>query len=83
MLWEILARKTPYSYDKLNSYQISILLKEISTDGKRPDIEQVEKGTPKELVELMQKCWHKDLEERPSFEEICNTIDKIIEISIV
>ncbi|XP_060799828.1 ankyrin repeat and protein kinase domain-containing protein 1 isoform X2 [Neoarius graeffei] len=66
VMWEILTQKRPYC--GMNMTEILIRV----TSGKRPSVENVPDDKPpeyKEMISIMQRCWHQDLSERPAFSE--------------
>eukprot|EP00002_Diphylleia_rotans_P009051 TRINITY_DN1906_c0_g1_i6.p1 TRINITY_DN1906_c0_g1~~TRINITY_DN1906_c0_g1_i6.p1 ORF type:complete len:617 (-),score=115.92 TRINITY_DN1906_c0_g1_i6:770-2620(-) len=68
ILWELLARDTPYR--DLNHLEIAIAVA-FDNPPKRPPILD---RTPEAYVELMTKCWSPNPEDRPSFDVILNTL---------
>ena len=63
LLWEILARKTPYS--NLNSPMA--ILKYVAIDKQRPSLDSIDKECPRELIVVMEKCWADESAKRPDF----------------
>lgn len=53
VMWEICARKTPYH----NLKSPMEIVKHVVTEKGRPIIDLVGEGCPRELIELMKKCW--------------------------
>jgi serine/threonine protein kinase len=72
MAWEIAARKTPYKH--LNPISIPYL---VVAKGERPDVTEVERGCPQEIVELMKDCWAIEARERPSFSMILDRLEGV------
>ncbi|RHZ79881.1 hypothetical protein Glove_140g4 [Diversispora epigaea] len=71
IMWTISTGKKPFANSAYNS--------ELAVDifnGLRP---KTNKGTPQCYIELMEKCWSKDLSERPSAEIIYDISEKWIE----
>ncbi|RIB18441.1 kinase-like domain-containing protein, partial [Gigaspora rosea] len=56
IVWEVISGCRPFSNRKHDEYLILDIL-----DGIRPKIPT---NIPKELVELMERCWHQDPEKR-------------------
>ena len=72
IIWEVCTREMPYDYiDKDN------ILFKVSVRRERPNLKRIPNDTPKQLVELMQKCWDHDPNKRPSFDNIIEFIKDI------
>lgn len=69
VLWELVERKDPY--ETLNAYQVPLL---VANDGLRPAA--FTKAAPLGLDQLMKQCWDADPEQRPTFEELAETLHK-------
>ncbi|CAL5024395.1 unnamed protein product [Urochloa decumbens] len=69
VLWELLTGKIPYEYLTPLQAAIGVVQK-----GIRPTIP---KDTHPKLVELLQKCWHRDPAERPDFSEILEILQRL------
>ncbi|AQK67922.1 serine/threonine-protein kinase STY46 isoform 1 [Zea mays] len=69
VLWELLTGKIPYEYLTPLQAAIGVVQK-----GIRPTIP---KDTHPKLIELLQKCWHRDPAERPDFSEILEILQKL------
>lgn len=69
VLWELVERKDPY--EGLNAYQVPLL---VADDGLRPA--EFTKVAPLGLDQLMKQCWDADPEQRPTFEELAETLQK-------
>jgi serine/threonine protein kinase len=65
VLWEILARETPYQ--GLQAAQIPVL---VAVHKRRPDLDAIARSCPKELKAVMAMCWDDDPARRPSFGEV-------------
>ena len=72
VLYEIITRTTPYK--GLNAMQIAMA---VVNEDKRPDMTQIPGDCPPGLVKVMEDCWKKDPEERPSFPEITKALREI------
>ena len=70
MLWQLLQAEQPYCCIR-NEH----LFGDLMISNVRPE---VSKKWPKEIVELMQRCWSPKIEERPSFPEIIKTIESTL-----
>ncbi|ELR14073.1 protein kinase domain containing protein [Acanthamoeba castellanii str. Neff] len=66
VMWEVLTRKVPYADQTFMSVALEIL------DGKRPDVPS---DCPPEFKQLMQRCWHKHQDKRPSMEEVTASLE--------
>nr|XP_033790737.1 receptor-interacting serine/threonine-protein kinase 1 isoform X2 [Geotrypetes seraphini] len=64
VLWVIIAGKEPYE-DALNEHQICFCI----IKGDRPKLEELKQQCPQEIEDLMQTCWDKDMNKRPTFAE--------------
>ncbi|CAD8085497.1 unnamed protein product [Paramecium sonneborni] len=67
VLWEICCRETPYKQLSTNPPAI---MKLVAVDNGRPDLSLIQAGCPLFLKELMIKCWDKDPQKRPLFQEV-------------
>ncbi|CAD8183086.1 unnamed protein product [Paramecium octaurelia] len=67
VLWEICCRETPY---KQLSTNLPAIMKLVTVDHGRPDLNLIQLGCPSFLKDLKIKCWDKDPNKRPSFKEI-------------
>lgn len=66
LMWEVLALKAPFEkFSREKHY------KEVMIEGKRP---KVPKAWPFDLQNLVEKCWHQDPSERPTFRTVCEQI---------
>ena len=63
--WEILSQKRAY-HKCTNKSLIPIYVER----GERPDMREVDMPIPSTIKPLIEKCWHKNDKERPSFESI-------------
>ncbi|XP_072459783.1 receptor-interacting serine/threonine-protein kinase 1 [Notamacropus eugenii] len=65
VLWAIFANKEPY--------ENAICEKQIITcvgNGNRPNVEEIDEKCPKEIINLMVRCWNGNPDDRPTFSEI-------------
>ncbi|XP_054010548.1 mitogen-activated protein kinase kinase kinase 7-like [Hylaeus anthracinus] len=67
ILWEILSRKKPFDEIGGSAYRIMWAVHV----GQRPPLIE---GCPKPIEDLMTRCWHKSPEERPSMDEVVETM---------
>ncbi|CAD8083040.1 unnamed protein product [Paramecium sonneborni] len=67
VLWEICCRETPYKQLSTNPPAI---MKLVAVDNGRPDLSLIQTGCPLFIKELMIKCWDKDPQKRPSFQDV-------------
>ena len=68
LLWELLSCKKPYVGLGIDDYYNKVVY-----GGMRPNIDP---KWPKPLIELMESCWHKDIQERPTAEQILAKLDE-------
>jgi hypothetical protein len=71
VLWEIASRVPPYT----NMKNPHSLMKYITLENGRPDMNLVDKECPMELKMLMMRCWDKFPSNRPNFNEILTCLD--------
>ncbi|XP_063042894.1 receptor-interacting serine/threonine-protein kinase 3 [Engraulis encrasicolus] len=72
LLWSIFTGKEPYPYANSSLVRFRIPL------GDRPELQALDMGCVEglgDMAKLMEKCWAKDLADRPSFEE-CHPVTK-------
>lgn len=67
VIWAIFANKEPYeNCINVNHVCFGIM------HGNRPDIEEIIKECPKEIIDIMKQCWEQEVENRPTFAEVSN-----------
>jgi len=71
VLWEILSGNDPWA--EIES--LAELVEAVCIDGRRPILPR---DIPPSLRDLINACWHGDMDQRPSFEEIIPWFDHII-----
>ena len=69
ILWRLLSCEKPFV-----GYDIEKYFNQVVYKGVRPSVDS---KWPKELKELMIKCWDTDIENRPSSKEIVTSLDSI------
>jgi len=69
LLWELLSCKKPYAGLGIDEYYDEVVYGEV-----RPNIDS---RWHKELADLMIKCWHKEIENRPNSQEIVSILESI------
>ena len=73
IIWEIYARTQPYK-----NMNISQVINYVCNENGRPNCDLIKKEEmPKGLFELMEKCWDKNPNSRPDFEEILGILNDI------
>jgi serine/threonine protein kinase len=70
ILWELATRKPPFR--ELNGLQVS---QEVVKNNLRPPLP---KRCPEPFVKLMQKCWDRECEIRPSFAQIIEDLENFL-----
>jgi hypothetical protein len=66
LFWEILSLRDAYEkYSREKHY------KEVVVEGKRP---KISKSWPSVICNLIERCWHRQPSERPSFTAVCQLI---------
>ncbi|XP_017067207.2 putative mitogen-activated protein kinase kinase kinase 7-like [Drosophila eugracilis] len=76
VLWEIMARKVPYSHLENADQAFSIM--EAIVQGDRPDMNEVRPDCPQGIKQLIKCCVDEDPEKRPSMKEIEVYLDKCV-----
>ena len=66
LLWEILTLRVAYEKYSRNKHY-----KEVVVEGKRP---KISKSWPSVINNLIERCWHKQPSERPTFTAVCELI---------
>jgi hypothetical protein len=72
IIWEVCTRKIPYSHLKKNE-----IFNNVVKYKERPNLKIITPDTPKQLIELMKKCWEHNPNKRPTFKEIINLLQNI------
>eukprot|EP00590_Aulacoseira_subarctica_P010550 CAMPEP_0172437842 /NCGR_PEP_ID=MMETSP1064-20121228/72475_1 /TAXON_ID=202472 /ORGANISM="Aulacoseira subarctica , Strain CCAP 1002/5" /LENGTH=635 /DNA_ID=CAMNT_0013186349 /DNA_START=234 /DNA_END=2138 /DNA_ORIENTATION=- len=70
ILWELVTRKKPYEGMSRETFYQRVV-----RGDERPPIH---KKWPKELSQLMKRCWSGTVKDRPNFDEIVVTIDRLL-----
>jgi hypothetical protein len=68
-MWEIYHRKVPYE-----GYDLSTIVLKAVAEKMRPVIAP---ECPKELADLMKKCWDENPDVRPEMEQVIKTLQKM------
>ncbi|XP_033711991.1 receptor-interacting serine/threonine-protein kinase 4 isoform X1 [Tursiops truncatus] len=77
VIWGVLTQKKPFA-DEKNILHIMVKV----VKGHRPELPPVCRPRPRaceNLLRLMQRCWHGDPRERPSFQEITSETEDLCE----
>ncbi|KAJ0400766.1 hypothetical protein ATCC90586_002042 [Pythium insidiosum] len=72
VLWELVERRDPYA--ELNAFQVPLL---VANDGLRPA--DFTRPAPLGLAELMKQCWDSNPDQRPTFDEITDTLQRWVQ----
>ena len=72
ILWELMTRKIPF--EGIDPFQVIAAVK----SGERAKIP--EEG-PKEMKEIVRKCWEQEPEKRPTSKEVSETLEKQLEVA--
>jgi serine/threonine protein kinase len=72
LLWQILSLEIPYLE---LAYDLNDFTKQVMIEGHRPTIDQ---KWPEKLQSLLRKAWSKDMDTRPSMNEVCAILKKVI-----
>lgn len=72
VLWEILARETPYK-----GMNPSIIPFQVTSLDKRPDLNLIASSCPQDLKEIMQLCWDVTPQNRPDFQQVVQMLGQI------
>ena len=70
ILWQITKAKVPFSGLGRRTYMENVVM-----GGERP---RCDRKWPKAFTQLLQRCWHEDMLQRPSFSEILSSMDALI-----
>ncbi|XP_048202166.1 LOW QUALITY PROTEIN: receptor-interacting serine/threonine-protein kinase 4 [Perognathus longimembris pacificus] len=77
VIWGVLTQKKPFS-DEKNILHIMVKV----VKGLRPELPPVCRPRPRacgSLIRLMQRCWHQDPRQRPTFQEITSETEPLCE----
>ncbi|XP_069886846.1 receptor-interacting serine/threonine-protein kinase 4 isoform X2 [Dipodomys merriami] len=77
VIWGVLTQKKPFS-DEKNILHIMVKV----VKGLRPELPPICRPRPRacsNLIHLMQRCWHEDPHERPTFQEITSETEDLCE----
>jgi receptor-interacting serine/threonine-protein kinase 4 len=77
VIWGVLTQKKPFAEEK---NILHIMVKVVK--GHRPELPPVCRPRPRacgSLIHLMQRCWHEDPRERPTFQEITSETEDLCE----
>lgn len=76
-IYDVLSLVRPFEdvpdFYNSNSVMTSFLHNDVAAGDRRPSLGQ-ETGIPQNYHELIQDCWNKDPEARPTFEQICEAL---------
>jgi discoidin domain receptor family protein 2 len=69
-LWEILIGCRSRPFEPLSDQRVIADLSRLCQTGQAPTSLPSPPGCPREILDLMRECWHKEQSERPTFTEI-------------
>ena len=72
VVWEILARETPYK-----GIKPSAITYQVASMNKRPELSIIHSSCPEKLKSLMIECWDDSPQSRPTFQQILAKLDEI------
>lgn len=72
VMWEIITRETPYRGVPVSDIKFRVL-----HSNQRPDSSLIPPNCPKALKKLMNLCWRKEPEKRPSFSAVVDILSNI------
>lgn len=73
VLWEMFSGLP--LYPNLNFFELS---QKVVEEDYRPDINELPDKVPRRIVHLMQQCWQKEPERRPSFSDVRKELEDIL-----
>jgi serine/threonine protein kinase len=71
LMWELFSRKVPF--DEMKKEDI---INFVSGKG-RPNMDELDKETPKVIINIIKNCFVEDKRKRPNFEEISDLLNKL------
>ncbi|CDW80632.1 protein kinase domain containing protein [Stylonychia lemnae] len=71
VLWEIICREPPFK-----SYNAHEIIYKVINYKERPSTSQIPKDCPRELINVMIKCWDQNPQNRPDFSDIVKELKK-------
>ena len=72
VLWELIARETPYK-----NLSPTVIPYQVLTMEKRPDLQAIQNNCPEELKNLVVSCWSQIASNRPTFRDIITLLNRI------
>ena len=70
LIWETFSEKTPFASSNNESIKLAV------TEGQRPNEKLLPEEMPTEIINLMKKCWHQNLTERPAMKQIVDMLEE-------
>ena len=71
VLWEIVMREPPFNQQKPHEIISGVI------QGMRPDMSRIPSDMPKEMVAIMESCWHHDPDKRPDMVHVIKYLKNI------
>jgi hypothetical protein len=70
-MWQVMRSKVPFRDMGKKAY-----IQEVVVGGRRPPLER---NWPEGFSELLVKCWHEDRDARPTFIQVVEVLDSLIQ----
>jgi len=71
IIWQVMRSKVPFRDMGKKAY-----IQEVVIGGRRPALER---NWPKGFSELLEKCWHEDKDARPTFTQVVEELDSLLQ----
>jgi len=76
LMWQCFSHHDPFD-DVDSSDDAGEEIAKRILNGERPDLDLLDDDTPKDLVNLMERCWETDPEDRPTLKEVIDELTRI------
>lgn len=74
LMWEIFSEKFPFEEEQKSEGNLMTL---IIQQNKRPKIDAIPEDVPNEICDLIEACWKKSQNDRPSIEEVLKVLKSV------